>query len=160
MKKMDSKVYRLWLAEKKGPLTRTETIERICEINSINDLRNAIADTRDSLFLYLGPYELGELYGCSKSSLSFFTLFGIKTGDNCSIQVELFEKVMTENITIESLFKTIFPQYSLRVAEDANRAWELIQNDWNSVFRVIRSINTLQVKNETMFNEKRIFFIK
>lgn len=155
---MDNEKYILWIAEKKGPINKTEFIERKYEIKTVYEMRDIISCARDSLFLYLGPYELGELYGRTNKALSFLSFMGIT--NNYGFSVEFFEEAMKQPISLQKLFQTIIPQYELKIAENAEMAWELLQDNWNSVYRVASFVNPFLMGKKSLIDDKSIFFIK
>lgn len=155
---MDKTKYSLWIAEKKGPISETEIIEHKYEIKSVDDMGDIISCARNSLFLYLGPYELGELYGRSSKVLSFSSFMGIT--NTYGFPVEFFEKVIKQCISLEELFQTVVQQYELKIAENPESAWDLLQNDWNSVYRVATFVNPIVTDKKSVIDNKSIFFVK
>lgn len=155
---MNKAKYTLWIAEKKGPIEKTDVIDRKYEINAVADMGNIISGARDSLFLYLGPYELGELYGRTSKVLSFSSFMGIT--NTYGFSVELFEKAMKQPISLQKLFQTVVPQYDFRIVDTSELAWELLQDNWNSTYRVANFVNPLETNKKSVINDKSIFFVK
>ena len=155
---MNKAKYTLWIAEKKGPLSKTQIIEKKHEFTTIAEIGEIISVARDSLFLYLGPYEIGELYGRTSKVLSFSAFIGVT--NTYGFSVELFEKAMKQPVSLQKLFQTVVQQYELEVVDTAEKAWELLQNDWNSIYRVASFVNPLETNKKSVINDKSIFFIK
>ena len=155
---MSDAKYILWVAEKNGPLEKTEVIEERHQITSVADMGKIISCAKKSLFLYLGPYELGELYGRSKRALSLSSFMGVT--NTYGFSTELFDKAMKQPISLQKLFQTVVPQYDFNVVDTPELAWELLHDNWNSTYRVASFVNRLETSIKSVINDKSIFFVK
>ena len=147
---MSKQAYKLWIAEKEGPIPDC-AIERRIEFKSIEDIWEAVAKARKSLFLYLGYYELGELYGCDTKEVKFFSFMEL---EKYFIPINLFQKVIDKELTLEELFKELVPNYDLESATDEAAALDLLFNDWKSLLRVSNLRNLDEISDE-LYDETR-----
>jgi len=157
---MRNQAYKLWIAEKEGPIPDF-AIERRIEIKSIEDIWEAVAKARKSLFLYLGYYELGELYGCDTKEVKFFSFMEL---EKYFIPINLFKMVIDKELTLEELFKELVPNYDLKSTTDEEAAWVLLLDDWKSLLKVGNLQNLDEISDElfdeTMTDVVELWFIK
>lgn len=140
-----------------------EMLNEVIEFKTLDEFVEVIKSSWNcEFYLYLGMYELGEIFGYKNDSISFVDMLGFGDYDDpVEISKEKLSKIINKEITIEEFLKTIFSDEEVELVRDSEKAWTLIQNFWIPTFMLKCAINPELAENdETIEKEDRIIFVK
>lgn len=163
---MNANKYRLTL--RKSAVHTDSNHEVGIDIFCLQDIKKAISwpFSHWKHYLYLGPYKVGCVEFYAENYFKFTSIFGVVSyndihGSGFIMDYECLEKLIDKDISIEQFIEeTISIHYQVEIAETAEKAWQLLQDDWRCICNLKRFINPKFLDGDFFEEEKRLIFIK
>lgn len=126
-----------------------ELAEKVIELKTLDDFLSAIKSSWNcEFFLYLGMYELGEIFGYKDDSVSFAGMLGFGDYDEpFYVLKEDLSKDIDKEITIEEFLNHTVGSKNVMLVDNDDEAWELLHKCWIPIFILKHAINPEFVKN-------------